>query len=456
MQRRVPGRAASPTVLSGDSERDEAANLAQARRWTPARWPSTATARSSNLYGVGVLPDHRVRATTAARARVERSEPHRGTAAPRDAAAARMTDVELDLTTAGSSRSWRRSSRSWPRATPAWRAARARSPREMKQRLRDAERPLHRRRRPSTCARTPCPGPTASSCARSASTPTTDRTPVEPVALDRLKHGGLRSREPARRRARDRDRRDRRAGDGARRRPGGRRARPAALPRRRDARRASGRCRRARSWSPTPSARWRSCSARSRRTRGVTPETERMLLCALGVKGVPRSRRGGALDASRRCCVHGGARRAERRARRPRASHRRRVPLHDVPDERAARRTCSSRSRGSRPSCRRSSAPTWPRKGFDWRSRAAAAGRGCSRSPSSRSCATTSPSALRDARRALSDRTYVEEQNRRLIEEMLLEPEKPQVGAGLGTRTSASAAASTGTCARAGASSACC
>ena len=31
---------------------------------------------------------------------------------------------------------------------------------------------------------------------------------------------------------------------------------------------------------------------------------------------------------------------------------------------------------------------------------------------------------VQDSRRAFSDRTYVEEQNRRLIEEMLLEPEK--------------------------------
>ena len=34
------------------------------------------------------------------------------------------------------------------------------------------------------------------------------------------------------------------------------------------------------------------------------------------------------------------------------------------------------------------------------------------------------PAGVRDARRALSDRTWVEEQNRRLIEEMLLEPER--------------------------------
>ena len=60
---------------------------------------------------------------------------------------------------------------------------------------------------------------------------------------------------------------------------------------------------------------------------------------------------------------------------------------------------------------------------------------------------------LHDVRRTLSDRTWVEEQNRRLIEEMMLEPEKHK-WVRVGPRTSASAAASTGTSARAGASSA--
>src|SRR3954452_23604512 len=66
---------------------------------------------------------------------------------------------------------------------------------------------------------------------------------------------------------------------------------------------------------------------------------------------------------------------------------------------------------------------TWPRKGFDWDVRP----RG-----GPRLLALDELEELRDdlavrvqhARRALSDRTYVEEQNRRLIEEMLLEPER--------------------------------
>jgi hypothetical protein len=66
---------------------------------------------------------------------------------------------------------------------------------------------------------------------------------------------------------------------------------------------------------------------------------------------------------------------------------------------------------------------TWPRKGFDWRVR----GRG-----GPRLLSLAELEELRDdladrvqhARRTLSDRTYVEEQNRCLIEEMTLAPEK--------------------------------
>jgi hypothetical protein len=66
---------------------------------------------------------------------------------------------------------------------------------------------------------------------------------------------------------------------------------------------------------------------------------------------------------------------------------------------------------------------TWPRKGFEWDVRS----RG-----GPRILSLVELEELRDdladrvgeARRALSDRTYVEEQNRCLIEEMLIEPEK--------------------------------
>jgi hypothetical protein len=66
---------------------------------------------------------------------------------------------------------------------------------------------------------------------------------------------------------------------------------------------------------------------------------------------------------------------------------------------------------------------TWPRKGFDW---------GVPSRGGPRLLGMAELEELRDqlagrvqhARRALSDRTYVEEQNRCLIEEMLLEPER--------------------------------
>ena len=82
---------------------------------------------------------------------------------------------------------------------------------------------------------------------------------------------------------------------------------------------------------------------------------------------------------------------------------------------------CSSRSLGSRTSCRSCSARSGRARGSRSACRAAA-GRACCRWPSWRSCATSWPRRVQHARRALSDRTYSEEQHRRLIEEMLLDP----------------------------------
>ena len=95
-------------------------------------------------------------------------------------------------------------------------------------------------------------------------------------------------------------------------------------------------------------------------------------------------------------------------------------------------RRCSTRSPGSSPSSAALLCSTWPRKGFDVRRRRRrGVARGCCRWPSSRACATSWPSACSEARRALSERTRVEEQNRCRIEEMLLEPGDAQVGARL-------------------------
>jgi len=92
-----------------------------------------------------------------------------------------------------------------------------------------------------------------------------------------------------------------------------------------------------------------------------------------------------------------------------------------VPDERAARRSLLEQVARLEEELAQIFCSTWPRKGFEWEVRS----RGGPRVLSLRELEE-----LRDdladrvgsARRALSDRTYVEEQNRRLIEEMLLEP----------------------------------
>ena len=92
-----------------------------------------------------------------------------------------------------------------------------------------------------------------------------------------------------------------------------------------------------------------------------------------------------------------------------------------LPDERAARRTLLDQVAQLEGELSQLFCSTWPRKDFDW----AVAGRG-----GPRLLSLAELEELRDdlvarvqhSRRALSDRTYVEEQNRRLIEEMLLEP----------------------------------
>ena len=98
------------------------------------------------------------------------------------------------------------------------------------------------------------------------------------------------------------------------------------------------------------------------------------------------------------------------------------APPRTRPDERAARRSMLDQIERLEAELASLFCSTWPRKGFEWGCRAAPA-RACCRSGSSRSCATTWPTAWPDGRAALSDRTYAEEQNRRLIEEMLLDPE---------------------------------
>lgn len=94
-----------------------------------------------------------------------------------------------------------------------------------------------------------------------------------------------------------------------------------------------------------------------------------------------------------------------------------------LPDERAARRTLLDQVAQLEGELSHLFCATWPRKDFDW----SVSGRG-----GPRVLSLAELEELRDdlvarvqhCRRALSDRTYVEEQNRRLIEEMLLEPRR--------------------------------
>ena len=65
----------------------------------------------------------------------------------------------------------------------------------------------------------------------------------------------------------------------------------------------------------------------------------------------------------------------------------------------------------------------YPRGGFDWRVPTRGGPRVLTLSELER-LRDDLAERLHDVRRTLSDRTYVEEQNRRLIEEMMLEPEK--------------------------------
>jgi hypothetical protein len=119
-----------------------------------------------------------------------------------------------------------------------------------------------------------------------------------------------------------------------------------------------------------------------------------------------------------------------------------------APDERPARRSLHDQIGRLEAELGQLFCSTWPRKGVIPVS--TGAGRG-----GPRLLGLAELEELRDelaervsaARRSLSDRTYVEERNRRLIEEMTLEPERHK-GSGCGTRTSASPAARAGTSGR--------
>lgn len=92
-------------------------------------------------------------------------------------------------------------------------------------------------------------------------------------------------------------------------------------------------------------------------------------------------------------------------------------------DERAARRSLLEQVARLESELAALFCSTYPRTGFEWRVRS----RGGPRILSLRELEQVRDdlaARLEDNRRALSDRTYVEEQHRRRIEEMMLEPEK--------------------------------
>jgi hypothetical protein len=93
------------------------------------------------------------------------------------------------------------------------------------------------------------------------------------------------------------------------------------------------------------------------------------------------------------------------------------------PDERAARRSLLGQVAGLESELAQLFCSTWPRKGLEWEVRGRAGPRLLSLAELEE-LRDDLAARVQHARRALSDRTYVEEQNRRLIEEMLLEPER--------------------------------
>ena len=93
------------------------------------------------------------------------------------------------------------------------------------------------------------------------------------------------------------------------------------------------------------------------------------------------------------------------------------------PDERAARRDLLEQIARLESDLAALFCSAYPRGGFDWAVRSRGGPRVLTLSELER-LRDDLAERLHDVRRTLSDRTWVEEQNRRLIEEMLLEPEK--------------------------------
>jgi hypothetical protein len=94
-----------------------------------------------------------------------------------------------------------------------------------------------------------------------------------------------------------------------------------------------------------------------------------------------------------------------------------------LPDERAARRSLLDQVARLEEELSQLFCSTWPRKGFEWSVRSKGGPRVLSLAELEE-LRDDLTARVADARRALSERTYVEEQNRCLIEEMLMQPDR--------------------------------
>ena len=159
----------------------------------------------------------------------------------------------------------------------------------------------------------------------------------------------------------------------------------------------------------------------------MTPKAERMLLCALQVSGVPRIGVEEALWIAAEILLYSSPTRTRGRSVPELVDTRARVlPLvpRTRPDERAARRSLLDQVSRLEAELASLFCSTWPRKGFEWD----VPGRGgpapALARPSSRSSATTWPPACSTAAAPSPTAPTSRSSNRRLIEEMLLEPER--------------------------------
>ena len=99
------------------------------------------------------------------------------------------------------------------------------------------------------------------------------------------------------------------------------------------------------------------------------------------------------------------------------------TPVTTAPDERSARRDLLEQVARLESELAALFCSAYPRGGFDWRVPSRGGPRVLSLAELER-LRDDLAERLHDVRRTLSDRTWVEEQNRRLIEEMMLEPER--------------------------------